>query len=335
MSVDQRFYRLRTTIGLRQIADQYSLNASNYLDLDIAGISSFEDARDFELCYLENKAKSSQESAKPSKKLCFVAEDSQALQSKGSAYLLPVKRPKEAFFKIAAHMFAPLQSDEPLGEPRIHPSARIGAGSVISKGVVIGENSFIAPNAYIGPGVQIGRECHIGPDVSAGFALIGNGVRILAGARIGEAGFGLMNTSNGVDDIPHFGRVILQDRVYIGANTCIDRGLLSDTLIGEGSKIDNMSHIGHNTVVGRNVVMAAYAGISGSVRIGDGVQMGGRVGVVDHVEIGAGSHIAAGSNVLSSVPTGVIWGGIPARPLKDWQRETVWLKRQAAKGRQK
>ena len=159
--------------------------------------------------------------------------------------------------------------------------------------------------------------------------MIGNGVRLLSGARIGESGFGLMAGETGPEDIPHFGRVIIQDAVTIGANSCVDRGMLGDTVIGEGTKIDNLCHIGHNTHIGRHVVMAAFAGISGSVIIGDNVQMGGRVGLVDHLTVGENAQIAAGAAVLNSVPADEVWGGMPAKPIKTWQRELVWVKRNA------
>jgi len=333
MSVDQRFYKRQCTIGLQATASTFGLTAGDFPDVEIAGISSFANAGDYELCYLEALRQSSRTVVQSAKKVCFLPSADPAIAALPDIIRVPVTAPKEAFFQIARQMYAPLLHDEGAGDAQVHPSARIGSGAIISKGAAVGENTIIGSHVYIGPGVQIGRDCHIGAHVSLEFCLVGNTVRILSGARIGQTGFGLMNTDNGAEEIPHFGRVILQDRVYIGANTCVDRGLLDDTVVGEGSKIDNMSHIGHNTCIGRNVVMAAYAGISGSVHIGDGVQMGGRVGVVDHVEIGAGSQIAAGANVLTSVPAGVVWGGVPARPIKDWQRETIWLKRQAAKGR--
>jgi UDP-3-O-[3-hydroxymyristoyl] glucosamine N-acyltransferase len=162
-----------------------------------------------------------------------------------------------------------------------------------------------------------------------GHALIGDRVRILAGAVIGEAGFGVGASRAGVIDMPQLGRVILQDGVTVGANSCIDRGAWDDTVVGENTKIDNLVQIAHNVQLGRNCVLAAHTGISGSVTVGDGVQFGGRAGIADHLDIGAGSRIAAAAGVMKDVPAGETWAGSPARQLRRFMRETAWLARKA------
>ena len=129
--------------------------------------------------------------------------------------------------------------------------------------------------------------------------------------------------------VPQVGRVIIQDGVEIGANTTIDRGAIRDTVIGEGTKIDNLVQIAHNVEIGRHCVLAAYTGISGSCTIGDYVMMGGRVGITDNVTIGAGAMIAAGSGVMSNIPAGEKWGGAPAQPAREWLKANAALRRLA------
>ena len=203
-------------------------------------------------------------------------------------------------------------------------------GVVIGPGVRIGRGSRIGANTVIGPGVQIGRDCVVGSNVTLGFALIGDRVRLLSGARIGEPGFGAAGSRTGPIDVPQLGRVILQDGVSVGANTCIDRGAYDDTVIGENTKIDNLCMVGHNCVIGRSCLMAAHTGLSGSVTVGDGVMFGGKAGVGDHLTIGEGARVAAGAGVLQDIPAGETWSGYPAKPLRQFLREAVWLAKQTS-----
>ena len=182
----------------------------------------------------------------------------------------------------------------------------------------------------IGPGVAIGRDCRIGANVTVGFALIGDRVTLSAGVRIGEPGFGAAVSSQGPVDVPQLGRVILQDNVTVGANSCIDRGAYDDTVIGENTKIDNLCMVGHNCVIGRSCLMAAHTGLSGSVTVGDGVMFGGKAGVGDHLTIGEGARVAAGAGVLQDIPKGETWSGYPAKPLRQSLREAIWLAKQAS-----
>src|SRR5262249_35122936 len=151
----------------------------------------------------------------------------------------------------------------------------------------------IGPAVVIGPDVRIGRDCAIGAGVTVSHALIGDRVVLYPGARIGQDGFGYLPSPKGHGKIPQIRRVIIQDDVEIGANSTIDRGSVRDTVIGEGTKIDNLVHIAHNVEIGRHCLLAAFAGISGSVVIGDFVAMGGRVGIIDNVKIGTGAMLAA------------------------------------------
>lgn len=259
---------------------------------------------------------------------CFV-DPAHAARGPDGCVLLVVALPQAAYAAVAGRLHRPRV--HPSGSAAIYPEAELEEGVVLAPGVTIGpgaaigRGSYLSAGAVIGPGVAIGRDCHVGAGAIVGFALIGDGVRIYAGAVVGEAGFGATLGPRGVVDVPQLGRVIIQDGVTIGANSCVDRGALVDTVIGENTKIDNLVQVGHNVVIGRNCVLAAHTGISGSVVIGDGCMFGGRAGVADHITIGPGARVAAGGGVMKNIPAGESWGGYPARPVRTWMRETAWL----------
>jgi UDP-3-O-[3-hydroxymyristoyl] glucosamine N-acyltransferase len=216
-----------------------------------------------------------------------------------------------------------------LQQTAVDPSAKIGDNVVLSPGVVIGAHAEIGdgtrlgPNAVIGRGVTIGRNCEIGSNVTLSHSHIGDDALFLPGAQIGGPGFGFASGPGGHVKMPQLGRVIIQDRVEVGSCTTIDRGALGDTMIGEGTKIDNLVQIGHGTHIGRHCVIVGQVGISGSCEIGDFVVMGGQVGIADHAKIGTGARIAARSAMASGAELagGADYGGAPARPVREWIRE--------------
>ena len=263
---------------------------------------------------------------------CLVTAAYAEAVPEGSAVMV-TSEPQAAYALAAARLYRE-RALRPT-DPYIHPDAELeadvtlGHGVVVGAGARIGAGTVIGPNSVIGPGVTIGRNGVLGANVTVSHALIGDRVRILSGAVIGEAGFGVGASRAGVIDMPQLGRVILQDGVTVGANSCIDRGAWDDTVVGENTKIDNLVQIAHNVRLGRNCVLAAHTGISGSVTVGDGVQFGGRAGIADHLDIGAGARIAAAAGVMKDVPAGETWAGSPARSLRRFMRETAWLARRA------
>jgi UDP-3-O-[3-hydroxymyristoyl] glucosamine N-acyltransferase len=212
---------------------------------------------------------------------------------------------------------------------RLEDGVRIEPGAVIGPEAAIGRGTTIAAGSVVGYRVHIGRDCYIGPNATLTHTLVGNRVIVHAGAAIGQDGFGFAMGRTGHQKVPQIGRVIIQDDVEIGANTTIDRGALRDTMVGEGTKIDNLVQIGHNVVIGRHCIIVSQTGISGSAELGDFVALGGQVGVVGHVKIGTGAQIAGSSNVRGNVPPGARWGGTPAKPVKLWFRELTILRRLA------
>ena len=266
---------------------------------------------------------------------CLVREKEPPTEVPRTTILLSCSSVPHAF-AAAADLFYP---EHGLGisaqDKAIHPSARLDEGVALSPGVVvgpgaeIGSRTRIGANTVIGRGVTIGRDAEIDANVSIGYAHVGDDVVILSGARIGTPGFGFASGSGGHTKMPQLGRVIIQDGVEIGANSTVDRGALGDTVVGEGTKIDNLVQVGHNCVFGRHCIVAGGAGISGSVTIGDFVIIGGAAGIADHATIGSGARIAAMSGVANSLPGGQDYMGYLARPVREWRKEQVTLSRLA------
>ena len=304
----------------------------------IRGVAALAAAGPEDISFFEN-ARFTEALADTRAGACFCAPRDLAHVPAGTVGMTTDK-PHDAFTRIAAVFYpSALRPALVFGEHGISPAAHIHrdasielgvtieAGAVVGPRAAIGSGTVIAAGSIIGPDVRIGRDVSIGPAAVVTHALVGNRVIIHAGVSIGQDGFGFIAGSSGPRKIVQLGRVIIQDDVEVGANTTVDRGSNRDTVIGEGTKIDNLVQVGHNVVVGRNCLLAGQVGVSGSVTIGDFTVLGGKVGVRDNVRIGKGATIAASSAVGTDVPDGARWGGIPARPIKEWLRESSALRR--------
>ncbi|MEI9992195.1 MAG: UDP-3-O-(3-hydroxymyristoyl)glucosamine N-acyltransferase [Rhizomicrobium sp.] len=278
--------------------------------------------------------------AQSSAGFCFVPEKTaRPLQLRPGTTAIPCASVQHAF-AAAARLFYPDSSLVAWSQQTaVDPSATIGARVVLGPGVVIGpgaeigDGTRIGPNTVIGRGVTVGRACEIGSNCTISNAYIGDEVLILPGAQIGQPGFGFASGAAGHIKIPQIGRVIVQDRVEIGACTAIDRGALGDTVIGEGTKLDNLIQIGHNTHIGRHNILVAQSGIAGSCEFGDFVIIGPQVGIADHVKIGSGARVAARSASQPGIEYagGQDYGGAPLRPVREWIREMHALTKLAKK----
>jgi UDP-3-O-[3-hydroxymyristoyl] glucosamine N-acyltransferase len=330
---DPRFFDNQGPFPLAELCAQIGATVDAGADAKalVSDVATLEGASTEQLAFCATKA-AARTLAQSQAGFCIVDKDAVGA-SKPDGMTFLVSGAALQAFATAARLFYPnhMAAGWTPGES-VHPTARLGAGVVLGPGVVvgpgaeIGDRTRLGPNCVIGRGVAIGRDCELAANVTVTHALLGDRVHILPGAQIGQPGFGFASGRTGHAKIPQLGRVIVQDDVEIGACTTIDRGALGDTVIGEGTKIDNLVQIGHNTRTGRHCIIVSQVGISGSCELGDFVVLGGQVGVADHVHLGDGARVAAKSGVPpGDYPGGTDYGGYPVRLAKDWRREVAAL----------
>jgi UDP-3-O-[3-hydroxymyristoyl] glucosamine N-acyltransferase len=211
----------------------------------------------------------------------------------------------------------------------VDASAEIGPHVVIGARAEIGARCRVGPGAVIGDGVVLGADCRINAHVSISHAVLGARVTLFPGVRVGQEGFGFTLTERGFLTTPQLGIVVIGDDVEIGANTTIDRGAMGNTVIGDGTRIDNLVQIGHAVRIGRYCAISGHAGLSGSCVLDDYVTIGGQAGLADHVHVGAKAQIGAKAGVMSDVAAGAAVLGAPAKPAREFFREVATLRRLA------
>lgn len=337
---DLNFFNTIEPLSIDQVASISGcrIHTAGNANIKITGVAPIDSATASELTFLSNPKYA--ESLMNSKAAACILTEENAAKAPQGMVILTSKNPYAAYAKIAT-AFYPSNKNSGKISPQafIDASAKIGEGCTIEAGAFIaanssiGQNSYIASGAYISQGVQVGDNCTISHNVTLSHCIIGNNVLLHPGVRIGQDGFGFA-TENGVHiKVPQLGRVIVEDHVEIGANSCIDRGAGPDTVIGQGTKIDNLVQIGHNVKTGRGCIFVAHVGISGSTKIGDYVVLGGQVGVAGHLNIGSMVNVAAQSGVAKDIEPKAIVGGSPAVPIKQWHRQTIALMNLVKKGK--
>lgn len=311
-------------------------------DRPVRGLASLDGAGPSDLTFFDNQRYAAQ-LATTQAAACLV-NPGFAPRVPAHVAVLKAKKPFRAFVELVhivqSDSLRP-KSDFGVGvapSAVIHPTARLEDDvtvdplAVIGPDVEIGAGTIIGAGAVISANVRIGRDCNIGAGTSIQFALIGNNVLIHPGCRIGQDGFGFIAGADGHLKVPQTGRVIVQHNVEIGAATTVDRGSLRDTVIGEGTKIDNQVQIGHNVIIGRNCLITAQCGLAGSLSLGDNVVLGAKAGLNNHIHVGDGAQVAAMSGVKDSIPDNARWGGPVAKPVRTWFREVAAVERLARTG---
>ena len=333
---DRRFFARSGPLALHVIADAAGVAAggSSHQALLFDGVAPLQTAGPSHLSFLDNRQYLGLLAT--TRAGAVIVHPDFAARVPASAVAIVTPEPYLAWARAAA-LFHPAPPLRPGAHASavieagviVDPSAEIGPLAVIGEGAEIGPGCRIGPGAIIGHGVRLGRDCRIGALASISHALLGARVYVYPGARIGQEGFGFATGPAGFVTVPQLGRVVLEDDVEVGANSTIDRGSTQDTVIGAGSRIDNLVQIGHNVRLGRCCVVVAQAGISGSTVLEDFVVVAAQAGLTGHLQIGAKARIGAQAGVMRDVPAASDVLGSPAMPVREFFRTVAFLRKLA------
>jgi UDP-3-O-[3-hydroxymyristoyl] glucosamine N-acyltransferase len=323
--IDQNFYiKNLEEISLDELKIKFNFEIFSNNNLDdqeiiIKGLSKIQEAKIEEISFITNKAYLPEISKTKAKVIIIengFLEEAKKL-SPGKIFIT-CKTPYNLFGELLKFFY----SEKPA-------LTLIAKSAIIASTAKIGKNTYIGENTVIGEFVTIGDTCKIGSNNVITYCQIENHVEIAHGNSIGQDGFGFaMDENNQLQKMPQLGLVKIQKNVSIGSNNTIDRGSMGDTVIGEGTKIDNLVHISHNVVIGKYCIITAQNGIAGSTTIGDYVTFGGQCGVAGHLKIGSFNRFAAQAGITKSFPdNGGDFYGMPARPKKNWQKEQIALRK--------
>lgn len=321
------------TLTASAIAELVGGTVSGSPGAEVRALAPLDRASESDLSFLAN-ARYAPMYERTRASVVLIAPEFAELATTAAARIV-VEKPHDAMLTILPKLYrAPRQ------EPGVHPTARIGRGAtlgddvsigpyaVVGAGARIGDRSWIESHVVIGAGVTVGADTRLYPAVTLySGTTLGDRVLVHAGARLGSDGFGYVFRNGIHDKIPHIGRCIIENDVEIGANSTIDRGSFDDTVVGAGTKIDNLVHIAHNVRVGRLCLIMAQVGIAGSTRLGDGVVLAGQVGLSGHITIGDRARLAAQAGVFGNIPADETWSGYPARPHRQSLRASAALLR--------
>lgn len=331
---DTRFFDVKGPFSLGELAEFPDIELAQDADpeLKIQDVKPLDLAGEGDLTFLSNP-KYADAFLETKATACIATTKALDLKPEGMSLLL-AKDPYKAFARVASLFYPANVGDGVIAKTaeisetaQLGDNVSVGSYTVIEEGVEIGENSIIGSHCVLKKGIKLGSGCRLGESVTLSHCYIGDNVSIYNGARIGQDGFGFAPDAAGNIKIPQLGRVIIGSNVEIGANTTIDRGAGPDTQIGDNTWIDNLVQIGHNVVIGKGCIIVSQTGISGSTVLEDYVVLGGQVGLAGHLKLGTGSQVTAKSGVMTDIPPGEIYGGIPAQPRRQWFQETAILRR--------